>query len=393
MQSNRKVNPGLYSEGGGLRAAIIVVVAALLLIPAGVILFMHAIAPEPALTPTPTVAQSLDVSGTLTAHFIDVGQGDATLLQGPDFTILIDAGRHDRNDVVPYLRSVGVQSLDLIIGTHPHADHIGQFAQVFDAFPVREAWLSGDESGSATFERALDAILDSDADYHEPRAGETFDFGSARVEVYNPHELTGNVHEGSISLRLTYGAVAFIFTGDAEAVTEQAMIARGHDLRAQVLQLGHHGSRTSSALAFLQAVQPEVAIYSAAEGNSYGHPHAEVIDRLANLGIPVYGTDRQGTIRVITDGVSYEIQVARNGTSMPSPGPEATPSSGCREGQVNINAAPKGELVLIVHIGEGRAETLIGLRPFSSVDELTAVPGIGARLLQEIIEQDLACVP
>jgi competence protein ComEC len=111
---------------------------------------------------------------TLIVHFIDVGQGDATLFAGPDFTILVDAGRHDRNDVVPYLQSVGVESIDLLVGTHPHADHIGQFPEVLNAFPVNEVWMSGDSHTTRTFERALDAILASDTGYHEPRAGEVY---------------------------------------------------------------------------------------------------------------------------------------------------------------------------------------------------------------------------
>src|SRR5690606_12325294 len=116
-------------------------------------------------------------AGLLTVHFIDVDQGDATLIQADDVVILIDAGRHDRSDVVPYLRSIGIKSIDLLVGTHPHADHIGQFPEVLRAFPVKEVWLSGDVHTSRTFERAIDAILESDAGYHEPRAGERFQFG------------------------------------------------------------------------------------------------------------------------------------------------------------------------------------------------------------------------
>jgi competence protein ComEC len=246
--------------------------------------------------------------GELIAHYFDVGQGDATLLAGPDFTILIDAGRHDRSDVVPHLVTAGVQAIDLLVGTHPHADHIGQFPAVLGKFPVTEVWMSGNTHTTLTFERAIDAILASGAAYHEPRAGEVYQIGSARVEVVNPESLTGNLHQGSVSLRIIFGEVAFLFTGDAEAPTETAMIARGHPLHAQILQLGHHGSGTSSTLAFLQAVNPEVAIYSAGRNNSYGHPHDEVIDRLQSLGIAIYGTDVNGTIRVISDGATYRVE-------------------------------------------------------------------------------------
>lgn len=252
--------------------------------------------------------------GELVVHYIDVGQGDATLLDGPGFAILIDAGRHTANDVVPYLESVGITELDLLIGTHPHADHIGQFPQVLGNFEVAEVWLSGDIHTTRTFEAAVDAITASSAGYHEPRAGETFSFGSATVEVINPPAITGDFHQGSISVRIVYGDVAFIFTGDAEAETEEAMIERGHNLRAQLLKLGHHGSNTSSSQAFLDAVQPEVVIYSAADGNAYGHPHDEVIERLEAMAVPVYGTDLHGTIIVTTDGETYAVDSEHEAT-------------------------------------------------------------------------------
>lgn len=266
----------------------------------------------PATSPAPeSPSPSTPTQGELKVHFIDVGQGDATLLQGPDFTILIDAGRHDRSDVVPYLKSAGVKTIDLLIGTHPHADHIGQFPQVIEAFPVGEVWLSGDTTTTRTFERAIDAIEASDAGYHEPRAGETFSFGSARIEVLNPARLTGNLHEGSISVRIVYGSFTALFTGDAEAETEMAILARKHDVNALILQLGHHGSSTSSSAEFLKAVNPEVAVYSAAKGNSYGHPHEVVLERLRQMGVQIYGTDVNGTIMVITDGQTYEVQAQR----------------------------------------------------------------------------------
>ena len=249
-----------------------------------------------------------ELVGEVLVYFFDVGQADATLFLGPDFTLLIDAGDYRRNDVVPHLESVGVIEIDLLIGTHPHADHIGQFPQVLETFTVKEVWLSGDTTTTRTFERAVVAILASGAVYHEPRAGEVFQFGSLHIEVLNPYQLTGNFHEGSISVRITFGEVGFVFTGDAEVHTEQAMMGRGYNLEAQVLQLGHHGSSTSSSQAFLEAVSPEVAIYSAGEDNTYGHPHAEVVNRLADMGIPLYGTDIHGTVVIITDGVTYSIE-------------------------------------------------------------------------------------
>ena len=144
-------------------------------------------------------------------------------------------------------------------------------------FPVKEVWLPGHVHTSLTFERCLDAILDSDAGYHEPRAGEAFQVGSARVEVVHPASATGDLNNDSIAVRILYGDVVLLFTGDVEAPAEAAMVAAGAAASAHVLHMGHHGSRTSSTAPFLAAVAPEVAIYSAGAGNSYGHPHPEAL--------------------------------------------------------------------------------------------------------------------
>jgi len=351
------------------------------------------------------LAAAAAASPTLTAYFLDVGQGDATLLVGPDFTILIDAGRHDRADVVPHLEALGVTAIDLFILTHPHADHVGQCAAVVRRFPVREAWLAGSEHATLSYERCLDALLETGAGYHEPRAGEVVELGAARLEVLHPAELVGDLNNDSIAVRVVYGDVMLLFTGDAEAEAEAAMLARGLPMRAHVLHMGHHGSRTSSTAAFLAAVLPEVAIYSAGLGNSYGHPHTEALARVAAVGAVIYGTDVNGTIRVTTDGRTYEVVPERGG---PLAGPSAelrvsapaedmprepiAPVAGmCGPEQVDINSAPAEQLTRIVHIGPALAERIIALRPFTSVADLLRVPGIGPARLADIDAQGLAC--
>ena len=266
--------------------------------------------PEPAPAPSPEPAPP----GLLEVHFLDVGQGDATLLIHPDVTVLIDTGRFDRRDVAPLLRARGVTRIDLLVVTHPHADHIGQFDRVMSAFDVTEVWWSGSSSTSATFGRALAALEASDARYEEPRAGATTRVGPLTIDVLAPgsgDSLT-DLNNASIALRITYGSFALVTTGDAEAPSEARMLARVADrLPAQVLRLGHHGSSTSTTAAFLAAVAPQVAIYSAGAGNQYGHPHTETVERVAGAGIPLYGTAVHGTVTLISDGVTFEIRTER----------------------------------------------------------------------------------
>jgi beta-lactamase superfamily II metal-dependent hydrolase len=387
--------------------------------------------PEPETEPEPASDPEVDdepgadvqptgpaaVSGDLEVHFFDVGQGDATLLLHDEVAILIDTGRHQASDVVPYLRSVGVDTLDLVVVTHPHADHIGQFDKVVDAVTVTEVWWSGSTTTSQTFERAVTALEKSGAVYEEPRVGDETSFGPLQVEVVNPPSGVGlgNLHDANLAMRITYGEVRFLFTGDAEASTEARMVAQSAaTLDADILQLGHHGSNTSTTSGFLAAVDPAVAVYSASPGNQYGHPHVEVLDRLAAADVEVYGTAVHGTVTITTDGVSWSVATDRSGTPTPggsssgssgssgsgsggssspapAPAPETADPGSCAPGQVDINGASFDDLQLIIHIGPERAQQVPGLRPFSSVKALDRISGIGPARLDDILAQGVAC--
>jgi competence protein ComEC len=348
--------------------------------------------------------------GDLVVRYLDVGQGDATLLQHADATVLIDTGRHQGAEVVPALRAAGVEHLDLVVVTHPHADHIGQFDQVLDSFSVTEVWWSGATTTTQTFDRALTALERSDAAYEEPRTGDTALIGPLELEVVNPPAGTAldDLHDASLALRVTYGEVRFLFTGDAETSTEARMTARSAaTLDADILQLGHHGSRTSTTPAFLAAVDPAVAVYSASTGNQYGHPHAEVLDRVLAAGIEVFGTAVHGTVTVTTDGEGWSISTERTGAPMagdavtdaggsvagerPAAASSGTVAEGCEPGQVDINSAGDDELQRIVEIGPDRAQQILQLRPFSSVAAMDRISGIGPARLESIIEQGVAC--
>lgn len=322
-----------------------------------------------------------DDEDEMRVHYIDVGQGDATLLEVDGFSILIDAGNWKSKEVVDYLKEQNIKDIDIVVGTHPDADHIGQLAQVIGEFEVGEAWMSGNSSSSATFTNALQAIEASGTEYVEPRTGDVYDVGPLEIKVLHPKEITGDANEESVSLKITYGDIDFIFTGDAGVKEEQEMIDTGIDLDAEILHLGHHGSNTSTSSAFLHAVTPEVAIYSAGIDNSYGHPHAEVIATVENTGAEIYGTDVNGTIIVETDGAVYSVKMQQTGVPI--------------EGQnrcIDLNIASSSELQEISGIGETYAKAIVEQRPFKKIEELTAIKGIGLGTIEVIQEQGLVCI-
>jgi len=265
----------------------------------------------------------------LAVHFIDVGQGDATLLVAPDATVLVDTGRHTATDVVDYLERRQTHAIDVVAITHPHADHIGQFPMVMDRFAVAEVWWSPSAHPTQAFERAVTALERSDAAFEEPAAGDVTEVGSLRFEFVNPAAdgAGGDLHGNALAFRVRYRDVSFLFTGDAEEQTEQDMVAAHRErLAATVYQVGHHGSSTSTSQAFLDAVSPRVAVYSAGRGNQYGHPHAEVVDRLDHAGAEVYGTDHHGTVVVTTDGTDLQVRTEPDQTARVS---HATADRGC----------------------------------------------------------------
>lgn len=355
------------------------------------------------------------VSGTLEVHVLDVGQADATLLRHDEVTVLIDTGHWQRRDVVTALEARGVDALDLVIVTHPHADHLGQFPEVLDTFAVAEVWWSPTTTTTQVFERSLDALERSDAAYEEPRAGDRAELGPLLIDVVNPPPglQTTDVHDAGLAVVVTFGSTSMLFTGDAEAATEARMVGTaGARLDVDVLQLGHHGSSTSTTPRFLAAASPQIAVYSAGRGNQYGHPHTEVVDRLRTAGIRVYGTDVHGDVLLVSDGRRWTVTPSRAGEvtgadRTPAPRPAPPPATAderpgdapteadggsCGPGQIDLNRADVATLSGIVHLGPARAEQVVALRPFRRVEELTRVSGIGPARIADILAEGIACV-
>jgi|GEM_PF-71633 len=323
----------------------------------------------------------------LAVHFIDVGQGDAILIRAPDKAVLIDGGERGAT-ALNYLQAQGTDKLDLVIGTHPHSDHIGGLIDVLAVLPVAEVMDPGVVHTSEVYEEYLTLIDEKDILFTIARAGMSRDLGNGIIlQVYHPVQPDdANLNDASVVAKVTYGTVSFLFTGDAEAASEAQMLLRS-DISppATVLKIGHHGSNSSTSDAFLELVDSEAAVIMVGKGNPYGHPHAETLAKLAAAGVTVYRTDTDGTIVITTDGRTYEV---RNNPLPPAePVPEPAPAA-----RININTAGFEELQQIIHIGPERAQAIIELRPFTSLDDLIRVPGLGPEWVQEIKAEGKASV-
>jgi beta-lactamase superfamily II metal-dependent hydrolase len=275
--------------------------------------------PIPRPEPSPSANSSVEItpeiqpSQNLTMSFIDVGQGDSILVILPNTkTLLIDGGeRQSSGKVLSTLQEYGLSYIDVIVATHPHADHIGGLIDVINNVNVGQVLDSGQVHTTQTFEDLLDAIYNKQIPLRSVSGGESVNLDpTVKIDVLNPPASTPNgsnneaeFNDNSVALKLTYGNFSALLTGDVEERNEARLVFKNATiLDADVLKAGHHGSRTSSSLAFLNAVTPEVVIISLGAGNSYGHPHQEALDRISESGAQyLHRTDIDGTITLISD--------------------------------------------------------------------------------------------
>ena len=259
----------------------------------------------------------LSLASTLRVHFIDVGQADAILIQTPaGLNILIDAGeKRTATDLIDYLKEQGVKRLDYLIATHPHADHIGGMAEVIKSFDIANIYMPRVAHTTKTYEDLLLTIRDKGLRIHEAKAGVVLDLGEgieARL-VAPASDGYRSLNDYSAVLWLGYGRTRFLFSGDAERISESEMLASGFDLSADVLKVGHHGSNTSTTESFLRAVSPTYGVIMVGRNNRYNLPHPDVLKRLTNAGVTILRTDKHGTIVFSSDGNVLELQVERPG--------------------------------------------------------------------------------
>jgi len=251
--------------------------------------------------------------GEIRVHFIDVGQGDAILLQSDDNAVLIDGGINRRattDSLVAYLRDVGVTRLDYVVSTHPHADHVGGLPTILREFEVGHVLMPDLMHTTNIFTQFLEAIDELDIPVTMPNRYDEnfFQAGIIHMHMVNPghgpYRAPRDLNDVSIIVRMVHGETSFIFTGDAEIPAEQRILESGVNISADVMLAGHHGSRTSSHPEFVAAINPSIAVISVGEDNSYGHPNQEVLDTFAERNMRVYRTDQLGSIVLVTDGTS-----------------------------------------------------------------------------------------
>jgi competence protein ComEC len=238
---------------------------------------------------------------------IDVGQGDSILIISEGKAMLVDAGvRSAGDEVVAYLQSQGVDSLDYLAATHPDADHIGGMAEVLAAYDVEHDIIAPSlTSDTATYRGLAEAVAaEPNAGFDTPDVGESFKLGDATVECLANGEGEADTNDASIVLKVVCAGASVLLTGDISADVERRLVKDGLPLDSDVLKVAHHGSHNSSDEVFLRAVSPEYAVISAGANNRYGHPRAETLERLSAAGAVIYRTDIDGTVVFLfSDGV------------------------------------------------------------------------------------------
>lgn len=272
----------------------------------------------PAVTDTPK--PMLPSGKTLDIYVLDIGQGDSIFLRSPSGkTMLVDAGEsYMYEDVDDFLQQQAVKKLDVVVGTHPHADHIGAMEQIIAHYKIGAYYMPDAQNQTRMFEKLLDALTEHNINVKQAVGGKTSTIGwddAVEVRILSPLPDVeyDDLNDSSVILHVQYGNTSILLTGDAESFAEKAALKALPEnyFRSTVLKVGHHGSSSSSSGAFLDAVDPSIAVVSLGKDNDYGHPHKEVVAALEARDIPLYRTDTQGTIHITLDGEGYAVETEK----------------------------------------------------------------------------------
>lgn len=268
---------------------------------------------EPALLTNLSSVENVSVSeGVLKVHVIDVGQADSIFIELPnEETMLIDAGNNsDDETVVNYINSLNYDTINYLIGTHPHEDHIGGLDTVIDTFNIQNIYMPKIQHDTKTFEDVLVSIKNKALKIKTAKAGTNIiNSNNLKIDIIAPvNDVYESLNNYSAVVKITYNDKSFLFMGDAENLSEDEITA---NVKADVIKIGHHGSSSSTSNEFLSKVSPSYAIISVGEDNDYGHPHDEVMNLLNKSNIKVYRTDLSGTIIIKSDGNNIDIEESK----------------------------------------------------------------------------------
>ena len=275
-------------------------------------------------------AATANPGGDLTVHFVDVGQADCILLECDGEFLLIDGGNRDDSDlVVSYLQSCGVEELEAVVCTHAHEDHVGGLPAVLAVYPTKAVYAPTRTYSSKVFDDFLYYADQQRLEVTIPQPGDELRLGDAELTVLGPVTSYAEPNDTSIVLLAEFGDTRMLFTGDMEVLAENDMLDYWEgrvDWNVDLLKAGHHGSSTSSGYRFLYETDPEYTVISCEKGNSYGHPHGEVVSRFDDAGVPMLRTDELGTVLVVSDGqeltITWENQKAVPSRLEPGEDPE-----------------------------------------------------------------------
>lgn len=257
---------------------------------------------------TEVVPNNNQSTGLLNLYFVDVGQADACLLEYNGHFGLIDAGDNDdEKAIVQFLNEEDVSTLDFIIGTHPHADHIGGMDAVINQFDIGDIYMPKVQNNTNTFEDVLTAIEAKGLSVMPPAPENVINFNGIPVTILAPMKAYEDLNNNSIVVKLDFNDFSCLFTGDIEAEAENDILQSDCDISAKMIKVAHHGSDTSSTQAFIDNVNPQYAIVSVGSGNTYGHPAPAIMQRFSDESITIYRTDEYGTIQVKTDGTNIDM--------------------------------------------------------------------------------------